>query len=329
VTGGRRLVLAIDGGNTKTVAAVADRDGRVLAAARGGASDIYARGGVEGALEVLLGVARGALASAGAAASDLGANVWSLAGADWPEDFALLERELAAQLGTPSAPIVVNDAFGGLRSGAPDNVGIAIVCGTFNAICARSREGRTFHLGFWPDRVGGFDLGLAALNAVYRHGLDLGPATRLTECALALFGVDDTTALMHAFTRREDRVPLFHVQRLAPVLLDLAEAGDAVARDLVREGGLRLGAQARVSAARVGLSVPGARVVLSGGVLQHPTKLLASAILEPLPGGVPVRPTAPPVVGALLLGFDALGAAMDADALAASLAERRTSEAPA
>jgi N-acetylglucosamine kinase-like BadF-type ATPase len=326
VTARARLVLATDGGNSKTQVALADREGRILASVRGGASDIYGRGATQGALEVLAATARAALAEAGASTGDLAAAVWSLAGADWPEDFALLERELAARLGPPCAPIVVNDALGGLRSGAPDFTGIAIVCGTFNAVCARSAEGRAFHLGFWPDRVGGFDLGLEALNAVYRHGLELGPPTALTERALALFGAADTTALMHAFTRREERLPLFHVQRLAPVLLDLADAGDAVARAIVREGGRRLGEQARVSAARVGLIVAGARVVLSGGVLQHPTALLADAILERLPGGVPVRAAAPPVVGALLLGFDALGAAMDAETLAKSLAERRATE---
>jgi len=317
------LVLATDGGNTKTHVALADRAGRVLAAARGPASDMYGRGSAEVAIEVLVTTARSALGAAGAAPADLGASVWSLAGADWPEDHALLERELAARLGAPCAPLVVNDALGGLRTGAPDYVGISIVCGTFNAIGARSRDGRTFHLGFWPDRAGGFDLGHEALRAVYRHGLDLGPATALTERALALFEAESVLALLHAFTRREGRLSLRQAERLAPVLLDLADAGDAVATAIVRESGGRLGDQARTAAARVGLPVAGARVVLAGGVMQHPSATLADAILARLPGAVPVRTSKPPVIGALLLGYDALGLAMDGDALAKSLAEAR------
>jgi N-acetylglucosamine kinase-like BadF-type ATPase len=315
------LVLAADGGNSKTQVAVGDREGRILAAVRGPASDMYGRGSAEVALDVLARTAREALERAGAAPADVAAAVWSLAGADWPEDFAFLERELAARVAVPCAPLVVNDALGGLRTGSPDYTGIAVVCGTFNAVCARSRDGRAFHLGFWPDRAGGFDLGHEALRAVYRHGLDLGPATALTERALAVYEVDTVMALLHAFTRREERLPAWAAQRMTPVLLDAADAGDAVARAIVAEAGGRVGDQARASAARVGLAVEGACVVLAGGVMQHPSTALADAILARLPGARPVRTSKPPVIGALLLGYDALGLALDADALAKSLAD--------
>jgi N-acetylglucosamine kinase-like BadF-type ATPase len=319
VTGRAGLVLGADGGNTKTIVAVADAAGKVLAAVRGPASDIYARAGTEAALDAIAGTAHAALAAAGARPADLAATAWSLAGADWPEDFALLERELAARIAAPCAPNVVNDAIGGLRSGSPDFTGIAIVCGTFNAVCARNADGRVFHLGFWPDRVGGFDLGHAALLAVYRDGLGLGPATALTPRALAAFEAKDVTALLHAFTRRAERVPIFFVQRLAPILLDVADAGDAVARAIVRDGAHRLAAQARVSAARVDIPVRGTRVVLTGGVLQHPSPLLADTIVADLPGAIPVRATAPPVIGALLLAYDSIGLAMEAEPLGKSL----------
>jgi N-acetylglucosamine kinase-like BadF-type ATPase len=282
---------------------------------------MYGRGSAEIALDVLARTAREALERAGATAADVSASVWSLAGADWPEDFALLERELAARVAVPRAPLVVNDALGGLRTGSPDHTGIAVVCGTFNAVCARNRDGRAFHLGFWPDRAGGFDLGHEALRAVYRHGLELGPATALTARALAVYEVDSVMELLHAFTRREKRLPAWEAQRLTPVLLDAADAGDAVARAIVSEAGGRVGDQARVSAARVGLAVDGARVVLAGGVMQHPSTSLADAILARLPGARPVRTSKPPVIGALLLGYDALGLALDADALAKSLAD--------
>jgi hypothetical protein len=57
--------------------------------------------------------------------------------------------------------------------------------------------------------------------------------------------------------------------------------------------------------------------------MQHPSAALAGAILAGLPGAVPIRTSRPPLLGALLLGYDALGVAMDADGLAKSLADAR------
>jgi N-acetylglucosamine kinase-like BadF-type ATPase len=321
VSAGRGLLLAVDGGNSKTLAAVADLAGTILASARGAGSDIYGRGSVDVALGALSDTVRRALVGAGTEAADLEAAVFSLAGADWPEDFALLEAQLTARLGLRRRPTLVNDALGGLRVGSARWEGVAVVCGTFNAVGARHRDGRMFHLGFWPDRVGGFDLGMEALKAVYRHALDLGPPTRLTERALACFEAADPLALLHAFTRREAPISPWKAQRLAPVLLDLADQGDAVARSIVRQGGRTLGEQARVCAARVGLPVQGIPLVLTGGVLQHPSPVLVDAILERLPGATPIRALHPPLLGAVLLAYDELGRSVEPEPLGARLSE--------
>lgn len=312
-------VVGVDGGNSKTAVAVADLDGRVLASRTGPQSDLYF-GGAEGALDALASTIAEALAAADRAPSDVVATSCSLAGADWPEDVELLRDETARRVGLPVPPLVVNDAFGGMRTGTASGEGLAVVCGTFNAVGARHRDGRTFSCGFWPDRTGGFDLGTEALKAVYREGLDLGPATTLTPRALERFGATDPLDLMHRFTRREAAIPAWDAQRLTPILLDCADAGDAVALALVQQSGTWLGEQARVAAARVDVAVDGATVVLSGGVLQHPSTLLADAVLARLPGAVATRPTAPPLVGALLLAYDSLDLTRELPALAASLA---------
>jgi hypothetical protein len=80
-----------------------------------------------------------------------------------------------------------------------------------------------------------------------------------------------------------------------------------------------LGRQARASAAQVGLPLDGTRVVLTGGVFEHPTDRLAAATMAELPGAVPVRHGPPPIAGALLLAFDRLGVAVDPSAVAAGL----------
>ena len=320
MTGRGSLLLGVDGGNTKTIALIAAPDGEILAAARGGNSDIYACESPEAAIGEICRLVGDALAAAGVHARALRGSAFSLAGADWPEDFELLEAQLTRRLGLVHRPQIVNDSLGALRSGAPSWEGIAVACGTFNAIGARNRDGRSFHLGFWPDQRGGHDLGLAALKAVYRQGFDLGPATSLTGRVLELFRAPDAGALLHAFTRRDERISAKELGRLAPVLLDEADRGDAVAHAIVVEAGAILGRQARVCAQRVGLEIVGVNVVLTGGVLAHPTTRLAEAIMACLPGAVPRRTSAPPVTGALLLAFDAAGLPMSADRLSGGVA---------
>lgn len=310
------FVLGVDGGNSKTAVAVADLEGQIVGRAEGAPSDIYVARAPETALDALVAGVREALSDAGVGVPDLAMSAFSLAGCDWPEDFAFLRCEITSRLKLDHRPVVVNDAIGGLRSGTDDGEGVAVVCGTFNAVGARHRDGRVFHLGFWPDRTGGVDLGTEALRAVYREALDLGPPTGLTPRALAVFGATDGLALLHAFTRRENRLPGWDVQRMAPVLLDCADAGDAVSVAIVRQAGGWLGDEARMSARRVGVDRPGCPVVLTGGVFRHPTTVLADAVMERLPDAVAVRATVPPLVGPLLLALDELGLPADRAKLA-------------
>ncbi|MEA2380078.1 MAG: hypothetical protein QOH72_49 [Solirubrobacteraceae bacterium] len=313
------LLLAVDGGNTKTLAVVATPDGRVAGTGRGGCSDIYNAASPAAALDAVGVAVRGALAEAGAGCDAVVAAAFSLAGADWPEDFALLERELPERLGLRDTPTVVNDALGALRSGSSERwEGVAVVSGTYNAVGARRADGSVFHLGFWPDGAGARNLADEALKAVYRAELELGPATSLTALALDLYGVADPIALLHEFTCRGG-LQEGDQDRLAPLVLDAADAGDAVARDIVVGKGRVLGGQARACAQRAGLALDGTLVVMTGGVMRHPSDLLAGAVMAELPGAEAVRPAAPPVIGALLLAFDRLGVAADSGALAAGL----------
>ncbi len=312
-------VLAVDGGNTKTLAAVADETGRTLGMGKAGTADIYNAPTPGHAVEAVAAAVDQALAAAGGAqAADLGAAVFSLAGADWPEDFTLLERTLQERLGLAAAPQVVNDALGALRGGSHDWTGVAIVAGTYNAIGARGPDGQIFHLGFWPDGAGGRDLARAGLRAVYHAHLGMGLETALSEQALRLFGARDAIDLLHVFTRRGG-LPEQEADRLAPVVLDLADQGDEVARAIVEEKGRTLGRQGKACADQIGLALTGTRIVLTGGVFGHPSERLADAAMAELPGGVAVRHPPPPIAGVLLLALDRLGVTVDAGVVAAGL----------
>ncbi|HEY7849577.1 MAG TPA: BadF/BadG/BcrA/BcrD ATPase family protein, partial [Ktedonobacterales bacterium] len=311
-----QCVLAVDGGNTKTIAAIAAVDGSVLGIGHAGCSDVYNAHPDDGSSDAAAMARRNAeratlaaLAQAQAAPSDLLVGVFNMAGADWPEDFAFWQA-VAAVRGFGRTVIVQNDALGVLYLGAPDAVGVSIVAGTGAATGARGADGRTWHSSFWQDEAqGSAQLGQKTLFAVYRSALGIAPATSLTARVLAYLKVVSVEEALRLFTNRQRPAPI-NVDRLTPILLDEAHAGDAVALRVVREHGAALGDFALAGARMVGLEGTPFPLVLAGGVFRHPTTVLEDAIVARVrsvwPEIRPIRSRAEPIVGVLI---EALGAA--------------------
>jgi N-acetylglucosamine kinase-like BadF-type ATPase len=310
-------VLAVDGGNTKTVALVARHDGTIVGAGRGGCSDIYHAGAGAALTEVERAV-RGAFDACGALPAELSSGVFSMAGADWPEDFDLLERSMRSR-GFGRTITVINDALGALRAGSADGTGVSVVCGTGIAIGARAADGRLWHGSFWLESLGAGALGRKALRAVYRAELGLDPPTKLTARVLEFFGSITVEQVLHQFTAREVARPRNEPQ-LARVLLDEAGAGDATARRIVIEHGAALGDYALAAACQVGIEATPFTLVLAGGVLRHPVRLLHEALIERVRSSSPdvlvVDSRFEPVIGALLLALESTGIPIDEALLA-------------
>jgi N-acetylglucosamine kinase-like BadF-type ATPase len=301
-------VLGVDGGNTKTIALVARPDGTIVGGGRSGCSDIYAipHGA---AIDAIRAASLEAFAEAGIDPRAVRAGAFSLAGADWPEDFELYRGELDRQLALEMPAVVVNDAIGGLRAGSPDGVGVSVVCGTGAAIGARGPEGRIWHASFWLEPAGGVALGWQAVRAVTRSTLGLDPPSSLTSRLLEALGEASPDALLHRFTRRAEKAPQREVGRVARVLLDTAEEGDETARRLVVEHGGLLADYALVAARETGLTGAPFSLVFAGGLFRHHSDLLLETVTERVrssePGARPLRAELPPAAGALLLALEA------------------------
>lgn len=317
------LVVGVDGGASKTVALVADREGRVLGTGRAGNADIYQT--PDAVAHVAAALAQ-ALNAAGARQADVDAAALSLVGADWPEDFAHW-RQALPDLGLahlpPTRVTIVNDALGALAAGAPDGPALAIVLGTGCAVGARGPDGRTWHSSFWQRTQGAGEIGERALDAVYLAHLGSAPPTDLTGLALAHYDVPDVRGLLHAFTARPGQVArparsgTITPASFVPYVLDAAEGGDAVAAALVDAHAEAVARSGVAAAAQVGLG-DRARLVLAGGVLRHPSRRIASALVRHLRGVIPAlevieRPPEP-VFGALGLALGSAGVPVD-DAL--------------
>jgi N-acetylglucosamine kinase-like BadF-type ATPase len=294
--------LGVDGGGAKTVALLGDADAVILGSGRAGNSCIYRAGSPSGAIDEICSAVLQACDSAHVARDAIGVAAFTLAGADWPEDYDYLEVGLRRLL-PRSELLILNDVFGALRTGADTGVGACVVGGTGANIGAQGPDGARWYASFWlPVPSGARGMAWSGVFAAVRDELGLGPRTSLTERVREFFGVASVESVLHAFTRRDPR-PDMELAPFAVIVMDEAAAGDPAATQVVTDLGRRFGEYVRVAAGRVGLA-EGYPLVLAGGLFRHQSHLLLDAVASMAPGSLPRRASHEPAVGALLLALD-------------------------
>ena len=310
-------VLAIDGGNSKTDAALVAGDGTLLASARGPGINAH-EVGVDQTVLILDAVVKQAAAqldrrhrvSPGRVARH---TVACLANADLPEEEAEHAAAVQAQ-GWSATATVVNDTFAILRAGLPDGMephwGVAVVCGAGINAVGVAPDGRVLRylaLGtISGDWGGGHGLGLEVLWHAIRAEDGRGPDTALAGYLTSHFGVDrveDVTLGIH-----KGKIGGDDLTSLAPLLLRACDEGDPVARTVVERLAGEIAVMAITAMRRLALTGLATPVVLGGGVITARNPLLMSGITRRLAEAAPdagVRVIdVPPVAGAALLGLD-------------------------
>jgi N-acetylglucosamine kinase-like BadF-type ATPase len=332
------IVLAVDGGNSKTHLALVAADGHVLSLVRGPLSSPHHLG-VEGCLTVLERLFDEATAEAGLARANgpvAAIGKLLMAGVDFPAEEQALQ-ELVSARGWAERTSVGNDTVALLRAGTEKGWGVAVVCGAgINCIgvAPDGRQARFPALGeITGDWGGGYDVGMAAVSAAARSEDGRGPKTSLERTVPAHFGLSTPMELAEAFHLQ--RLPRRSVLELPPLVFAEAER-DEVAAAIVDRLAEEVVALARAALTRLELTQEPVEVLLGGGLLKNAHGRLLEAIatgLAEVGPSIQVHPTASaPVVGAALLGLDDLGAGPAEQARArAELAEavdRAQPEAP-
>lgn len=325
------LVLGVDGGNSKAIALVARDDGSIVGTGRRlGSADIYAAPGPDAALAVARGAVDAALADAGITRSDVGRAVFSMAGADWPEDVELIRDALDGD-GFAGSVAVVNDAIGALAGAVPHGPAVVVSLGTGAATGARGPDGRTWHSSFWQAPHGADELARAALATVVRGELGLLPATGLTGRLLAATGDPDVEALLHRFTAR-GRVATGTVASVVRALFGAADEGDALAVEIVARHGAGIGELAAAAARQVGADRGPYAISFCGGLARSGAEGVIQAALSAIEragqAATRIPPRWEPAIGALVIGlragsgeWESIASRLDATAPPATLFE--------
>jgi N-acetylglucosamine kinase-like BadF-type ATPase len=306
-------VLAIDGGNSKTAVLLVDAEGQVLAQVRGpGASPQNV--GLQRSLEVFDGLVREAARQAGLHPDEQIATHTAayLAGADLARE----EQELQAEIerhGWSATSVVGNDTFALLRAGTSDGVGVAVVCGAGINCVAVAKDGRTHRFpalgrisGDWG---GGGHIGSEALWLAVRAEDGRGRPTALLPAVIAHFG---TRTIAEAVERIHFGEANADEHSLCPLLFEVAAAGDEVAQEIVDRLVDEITVLTSVSLRRLDLLGEPVEIVLGGGVLTGTGDIVVGAVRDRVATIAPLAEVRvvdlPPVVGAALLGLDAIGA---------------------
>ncbi len=318
--------LAVDGGNSKTDVALIDRDGTLLALVRG--PGMPGRLGPE-TVRVIDELIRSAVKLADHGSADSAPLACHLvacvANADLPAEERELEAMLAAQ-GWTDTTQVANDTFAVLRAGLDDVPaagaerywGVGVTCGTGINCVGLAPDGTTARflaLGITTgDWGGGGGLGIEAQWNAVRAADGRGPQTALTEAVPAYFGLKEPLDVAEALHRGE--ISWDRIAGLAPVVLQVADAGDEVARSLVLRLAQEIFLLVRSATTRLGLEREPVPVVLGGGIMASGNALLIDRTTDLITAEIPgadVRVLRQvPVAGAALMGLDLAGGSVEA-----------------
>lgn len=312
------VLVGVDGGASKTRAAVVSSTGSILATASVRSSSAYHREPEEAAA-VVVAAAREALATSGVVepVAALGAG---LAGADDP---AIRERLIGALTGANIARIVHvdHDAAAALAGGTALAPGVVIIAGTGSIAFGVDEHGRRARAGGWgpllDDEGSGYSIGRAVLRAAMRAHDGRGDATLMAEAVRARFGIASLAALKAAVRGAS----IDAVASVAPLAMEAAAAGDPVAARILARAGEGLAVMVLAVARALGWVQNRFTLVAVGGVLGEggPMAGLMMRALDARACPAVLTPARfPPEIGAALLAARAAG--METAALVENLA---------
>ena len=224
---GARFVMGVDGGATKTLAAVLDLQRQTLHLGHGGSSNPDAVG-AHAATSSLVKATDEAIGRAGIEREQLDAAVLAIAGTD-TDAVAAHVRERC-----PPTWLVVNDVVGAWAAATDARPGVGVISGTGSNVLGIGRDGRAWRAGGWGHVLGdegsGYWLALQSIKAALADREASGPQTALSAAAIDFFDVQSVEALgalVYTKPLSKGEIAAFAIETAR-----VAYAGDEVARAL-------------------------------------------------------------------------------------------------
>jgi N-acetylglucosamine kinase-like BadF-type ATPase len=306
----REVILAIDGGGSRTRCLAITRTGRTVGSGESGASNHLqvASELVHASFTEAIDVA---LEQAKLGRADVVAVSAGLAGVDYDGTGATEMEGLFRHIGF--AQTLINGdmviAHAGAFGGGP---GVLALAGTGSAILGIDVDGGRIKVGGWGpiygDEGSAYQIAQRALMAAARSYDGRGPQTGLEVAMREALGVRDfkETVLRIYLDKMEPR----EIALLSRSAYETARAGDEVACEIFRQAGEDLAESVAAAIRQLDLKGESRVVSYQGGIfdacgLVH--ERFSESLQQQFPDLSIRRPRAMPVIGAFILGCEVLG----------------------
>jgi N-acetylglucosamine kinase-like BadF-type ATPase len=300
------LYAGIDGGQSNTIAVIADQTGKIFGRGVAGPSDEIGQGPDSTRLRDAL---REALADA-------------VAQAGLPKEtrFAAAAAGVSGYEGrvhgrAPELPVemlaLVHDTENAHAGALAGEAGVVVIAGTGSVSFARSENGSTALAGGWGflfgDEGSAFWIARTALADAMRDA-DAGQPNDLGSRAMAYFEQPSLRHISRSFYL--ERISRTQLASFAQTVLEFAESGNEAAVGYVREGATALATLALRSMHRAAMH--DAKVAFVGGMMQNSTyrEQIAQQMKRLVPAAKIVEPRYDAAVGALILAYKQSGIAV-------------------
>ena len=300
------VIVAIDGGGSRTRCLVVDRAGRVVGEGTSGPSNhlLIDRNTVTHSLESAV---EAALANAGLERKRVVCVSAGLAGVDYDGCGAEEMKRLFVGLGFQN-PVVNGDMVIAHAGALGTRSGVVALSGTGSCVLGIGSNGERVKVGGWGpiygDEGSAYRIGALSLRAAARAYDRRGPETALVQSLTRALGAKDfqeTAARVYT----DDMSPR-EIAALCRVAYQTAEAGDEVAREIFVQAAGELVESVNVALRLLDLSK---KVVSYQGAVLESCHLLRQQFVDQLQQNdrvVVTPPKSEPVIGAYLLGRKAL-----------------------
>ena len=260
--------LGIDGGGSKSTAALSNGDA-VLATQTAGGCNLNTVS-TEDARSALATAVEGALRTTGVSANSVASVCAGVAGAASPQ---IAEKIAAILVGIlPRASIqVVGDTVIALEAEFSGGAGLVCMSGTGSIAIGRNERGELARAGGWgrvvSDEGSGNWIGQCAVSQCLR-ALDMGRSSSLVTKVMRHWKIATREQLV-----QHCRDQFFNFSDLFPIVLDAAEAADPIACELLTAAGTELARIAQVVVRRLWVGRSNIEVVMTGGVFSNSARV--------------------------------------------------------
>ncbi|MCC6547269.1 ROK family protein [Candidatus Sumerlaeota bacterium] len=234
---GKKLVIGVDGGGTKTNGVLMEEGGRILARTTVGSTNPHSNP-EQKVREALHSMVDTLLDDGKATLDNVDGICMGMAGADRPADRGFLERIIREKIGATKKLIIVNDAVVAMVAVLGKLDGILVIAGTGSICYAFNHEkGESTRAGGWghllADEGSGYVIGLSALKAIMRAFDQRTAATSLTDRILAELKLNAPPDLVGwVYMGGNGKT---EIAALSRIVHEEAEKGDAIASAILAE----------------------------------------------------------------------------------------------